>query len=126
MVFTSSSTVRNLVGIAGKPSPSTVVACIGPAGENQVLFACVMNEMNRAAGRTGVGAVMGSKNLKALVLARPERERRAAILTAEVQKQAAILTAEGCHFYTSDAADDLPRVDLGGRRAIKKKKKNTQ
>ncbi len=31
VVFTSSSTVRNLVGIAGKPSPSTVVACIGPA-----------------------------------------------------------------------------------------------
>ena len=31
MVFTSSSTVRNLVGIAGKPHPSTVIACIGPA-----------------------------------------------------------------------------------------------
>ncbi len=31
VVFTSSSTVRNLVGIAGKPAPSTVVACIGPA-----------------------------------------------------------------------------------------------
>ncbi|MCI2238877.1 uroporphyrinogen-III synthase [Paenibacillus sp. TRM 82003] len=31
VVFTSSSTVRNLVGIAGKPHPSTVVACIGPA-----------------------------------------------------------------------------------------------
>ena len=30
-VFTSSSTVRNLVGIAGKPHPSTVIACIGPA-----------------------------------------------------------------------------------------------
>jgi uroporphyrinogen III methyltransferase/synthase len=31
VLFTSSSTVRNLVGIAGKPHPSTVVACIGPA-----------------------------------------------------------------------------------------------
>ena len=31
MIFTSSSTVRNLIGIAGKPHPSTVVACIGPA-----------------------------------------------------------------------------------------------
>jgi uroporphyrinogen III methyltransferase/synthase len=31
VVFTSSSTVRNLVGIAGKPHPSTIVACIGPA-----------------------------------------------------------------------------------------------
>ena len=44
------------------------VACIGPAGENQVLFACIMNDMHRAAGRSGVGAVMGSKNLKAVAV----------------------------------------------------------
>ncbi|GCC10800.1 putative oxidoreductase YdhV [archaeon] len=44
------------------------VACIGPAGENLVLFANIMNDKHRAAGRTGVGAVMGSKNLKALVV----------------------------------------------------------
>lgn len=44
------------------------VACIGPAGERLVLFACVMNECGRAAGRSGVGAVMGSKNLKAVVV----------------------------------------------------------
>lgn len=44
------------------------VACIGPAGEKLVLFACVMNEMHRAAGRSGVGAVMGSKNLKAIAV----------------------------------------------------------
>ena len=44
------------------------VSCIGPAGENKVLFASIMNEKNRAAGRTGVGAVMGSKNLKAIVI----------------------------------------------------------
>jgi aldehyde:ferredoxin oxidoreductase len=44
------------------------VACIGPAGEKQVLFAAIMNEMNRAAGRSGVGAVMGSKNLKAIAV----------------------------------------------------------
>ena len=43
------------------------VSCIGPAGENKVLFASIMNEKHRAAGRSGVGAVMGSKNLKALV-----------------------------------------------------------
>jgi len=30
VVFTSSSTVRNLIGIAGKPHPTTVIACIGP------------------------------------------------------------------------------------------------
>jgi len=44
------------------------VACIGPAGEKQVLFATVMNDRDRAAGRSGMGAVMGSKNLKAVVV----------------------------------------------------------
>ena len=44
------------------------VACIGPAGENLVKIACVINDKHRAAGRTGVGAVMGSKRLKAIVV----------------------------------------------------------
>jgi len=44
------------------------VACIGPAGEKKVLFASIMNDRDRAAGRSGVGAVMGSKNLKAVVV----------------------------------------------------------
>ncbi len=45
---------------------SVRVACIGPAGEKLVLFACIINEKTRAAGRGGAGAVMGSKNLKAI------------------------------------------------------------
>ena len=44
------------------------VACIGPAGENLVKYACVMNEKDRAAGRCGMGAVMGSKKLKAIAV----------------------------------------------------------
>ena len=40
---------------------------IGPGGENMVRYACVMNETKDAAGRTGMGAVMGSKKLKAVV-----------------------------------------------------------
>lgn len=44
------------------------VACIGPGGEKMVLFATVMNDKHRAAGRSGMGAVMGSKNLKAVVV----------------------------------------------------------
>ncbi|MFP4056724.1 MAG: aldehyde ferredoxin oxidoreductase family protein [Candidatus Brocadiia bacterium] len=43
------------------------VAVIGPPGEAQVLTACIMNDHDRAAGRSGLGAVMGSKKLKALV-----------------------------------------------------------
>ena len=48
--------------------PKARVACIGPAGEKRVLFASIMNDKHRAAGRSGVGAVMGSKNLKAVVV----------------------------------------------------------
>ena len=48
--------------------PRARVACIGPAGEKLVLFAAIMNDKYRAAGRSGVGAVMGSKNLKAVVV----------------------------------------------------------
>lgn len=48
--------------------PQIRVSSIGRAGENQVLFACVVNDLHRAAGRSGVGAVMGSKNLKAVAL----------------------------------------------------------
>ena len=44
------------------------VACIGPAGENLVKYAAIMNDGGRAAGRTGMGAVMGSKNLKAVAV----------------------------------------------------------
>ena len=42
------------------------IASIGPAGENQVRFAAIMNNKHRAAGRCGLGAVMGSKRLKAI------------------------------------------------------------
>jgi aldehyde:ferredoxin oxidoreductase len=44
------------------------VAAIGPAGEKLVRIACIINDKTRAAGRTGMGAVMGSKNLKAIVV----------------------------------------------------------
>lgn len=48
--------------------PQTRVSSIGRAGENQVLFAAVVNDLHRAAGRSGVGAVAGSKNLKAVTV----------------------------------------------------------
>ena len=44
------------------------VALIGPAGENRVRYACVVNELKHANGRTGMGAVMGSKLLKAIAV----------------------------------------------------------
>jgi len=69
------------------------VASIGPAGENRVRFAAIMNNKHRAAGRCGMGAVMGSKRLKAVTclgkasigLADPERFVRA------VKRQTALM-----------------------------------
>lgn len=72
--------IRSAAHVWGKEVPDTTellraetdgdakVACIGPAGESQALLANIMNDMQRAAGRTGVGAVMGSKNLKAIAV----------------------------------------------------------
>jgi aldehyde:ferredoxin oxidoreductase len=48
--------------------PLVRVSSIGKAGENGVLYAAVVNDLHRAAGRSGVGAVMGSKNLKAIAV----------------------------------------------------------
>ncbi|GAB4504700.1 MAG: aldehyde ferredoxin oxidoreductase family protein [Anaerolineales bacterium] len=54
--------------LLSETSPDAKVACIGPAGENLVLMAAIMNDKHRAAARSGVGAVMGSKNLKGVVV----------------------------------------------------------
>jgi aldehyde:ferredoxin oxidoreductase len=74
--------------------PKAKVACIGPAGERLVKMASIMNDKHRAAGRSGVGAVMGSKNLKAVVvrgtrkagLAEPEKMKT---LCREVRQEVA-------------------------------------
>lgn len=72
-------------------SKDAKVACIGPAGERLVKVSSIMNDKHRAAGRSGVGAVMGSKNLKAVVvfgkqdpsLAEPEKMKE---LCMSIQK----------------------------------------
>lgn len=61
--FATVEVIREELGDA-----SVKTACIGPAGEKMVSFALINCEFNRHAGRAGTGAVMGSKNLKALVL----------------------------------------------------------
>lgn len=48
--------------------PEVKIVCIGPAGENLVRFACLITEYAGAAGRGGLGAVMGSKNVKAIAV----------------------------------------------------------
>lgn len=51
-----------------KHGDKTSALYIGPAGENQSLLSCIINDKDRAAGRGGMGAVMGSKNLKAIAV----------------------------------------------------------
>ncbi len=72
--------LKDASGLWGKNVPETTallkeelgskynVACIGPAGEKLVTYAAIMNDLGRAAGRCGLGAVMGSKNLKAIAV----------------------------------------------------------
>ncbi|MFN2363565.1 MAG: aldehyde ferredoxin oxidoreductase family protein, partial [Halarsenatibacteraceae bacterium] len=90
------------------------VSCIGPAGENEVLFASIMNDKNRAAGRTGVGAVMGSKNLKALVVRgdKSKFDYDKESLMKVVKKQTQILkedgvTGEGLPTYGTKVLDNI-------------------
>jgi len=59
-------TTRALMNSVG--GKNTSVACIGPAGENLIPMAVIMNDEYRAAGRAGLGAVMGSKRLKAIIV----------------------------------------------------------
>jgi aldehyde:ferredoxin oxidoreductase len=60
-VWDTEDLIREMTGV-----PDAKVASIGQAGENLVRFAGILNDRHRAAGRNGVGTVMGSKNLKAI------------------------------------------------------------
>ena len=80
-------TQRRIKAEVGEPQAR--VACIGLAGEQLVPYACIMSDHGRMAGRTGMGAVMGSKNLKALAVrgtgrieyARPDEFKRLRLAT---------------------------------------------
>ncbi|MEF8801963.1 MAG: aldehyde ferredoxin oxidoreductase family protein, partial [Halolamina sp.] len=54
--------------VEGEVGKNLSVMAIGPGGENEVRYACIVNEDDRASGRGGTGCVMGSKNLKAVVV----------------------------------------------------------
>ncbi len=100
-VFDTCRILKKKVG--GK---NTSVACIGPAGENLVYISCIMNDEHRAAGRTGLGAVMGSKLLKAIVVsgeqkvevARPDEYKKASKEALEKMRKHPV-TGEGLPTY---------------------------
>lgn len=87
------------------------VAQIGPAGENGVLYSAIMHDVNRAAGRNGLGALMGSKNLKAVAVrgttAVPVTERKSVTAVAKWlganYKELVAWAAEGVGRGTQDS-----------------------
>jgi aldehyde:ferredoxin oxidoreductase len=116
------------------------VAQIGPGGEKQVRYACVVNDMHHVAGRCGLGAIMGSKNLKAVAVKgttrvpvhKPKRLRKLAMWMAQNVDN----IAQSLHTYgTGDAMDvyvetgnlpirnfrdgDFPEADQISAQAIK-------
>jgi aldehyde:ferredoxin oxidoreductase len=64
--FTTEDRIKAWIRKNRPESKNCGVITIGPAGENQVAFAVIENDYWRSAGRTGAGAVMGSKNIKAV------------------------------------------------------------
>ncbi len=100
--------------IKAETSDDTSVACIGPAGENGVLLAAILNDKHRAAARSGVGTVMGAKNLKA-VAARgklspalcDEGQMRAVVRAANQQLAADIKKGSVMRIYGTSYVPDV-------------------
>ena len=88
------------------------VCCIGPAGEHLSKIACIVNE-RRAVGRKGLGAVMGSKNLKAIAIrgtepvaiASEEKYKTARAALLEAFKKSPVLYPEFSHHGTPMVTD---------------------
>lgn len=97
-VWETEDRIREELGV-----PNARITSIGPAGENRVRFAAILNDKHRAAGRSGVGAVMGSKNLKAIAvrgtrgipIARPHE-----FLAAQWRKKASLRESRGREGFT--------------------------
>jgi aldehyde:ferredoxin oxidoreductase len=90
------------------------VACIGPAGERLALIAAIVNDKHRAAARSGVGAVMGSKNLKAVAVRgdlKPalydEKALREVVLAANRQLGADIKKGSSMRIYGTSYVPDV-------------------
>jgi len=102
-------------------------ALIGPGGEKLVLYACIANDITHVAGRTGLGAVMGSKNLKAIAVrgdrppeaADPEKIKELARWMGKHFKERAgnhNLYGTGATMVAYEASGNLPvRNFRGGR-----------
>ena len=120
--YRTQDTIRQELG-----DPEIEVVCIGPAGENMIGYASIQNRMGNAAGRTGMGTVMGSKNLKAIAvrgtkgvaIAEPDRFFDMCLEALQVQKPQLSMAK------TIDLADNDPPswgLTLGNYEATEWKK----
>jgi aldehyde:ferredoxin oxidoreductase len=100
------------------PEKEWRIACVGPAGENRVAFACIDCDWHRQAGRGGGGAVMGAKNLKAIVVrgtghvltAHPEAFKEAVKSTRGTMKDNSYIRG----FRSGGTAASIPWADVEG------------
>jgi len=105
---------ENVRSCTDKLSSFGCVACIGRAGERLVPIASVMNDYNHACGRGGLGAVMGSKKLKALVVKGDKRPLIADEVGFRKAREEALglikegpMSSKGLHTYGTSAALNL-------------------
>lgn len=103
-------------------APRVQVASIGPGGENLVRFASIMagGHQPRAAGRTGMGAVMGAKNLKAIAVSGSKRPAVADLARLQALTKEAVPTVREYTkmLYNFGTAGGVPSVELSGDLAI--------
>lgn len=103
--------------LRGRHGRDVRVSCIGPAGENQVRFAAIMCDRNRASARCGVGAVMGSKNLKAVAVKgnlHPSVHDRKAFEEARKEYTKTLVTEDMKSFGKYGTAGGLEALDHMG------------
>jgi aldehyde:ferredoxin oxidoreductase len=100
--------------IKAETGGGTTVACIGPGGENLALIAAIINDKHRAAARSGVGAVMGAKNLKAVAVRgdlKPalydEDALKAIVRAANMQLAEAIKKGHSMRIYGTSYVPDV-------------------
>jgi aldehyde:ferredoxin oxidoreductase len=72
---------------AGRTHEKPAMMTIGRAGENRVRYACIMLDTDHAAGRTGMGAVMGAKHLKAIIVQSPRPREKTDPATSKLIKE---------------------------------------
>jgi aldehyde:ferredoxin oxidoreductase len=100
--------------VRAETSDDASIACIGPAGENLALIAAIINDKHRAAARSGIGAVMGSKNLKAVAVRgdlkpelHDERALRKVVLEANRELAADIKKGSTMRIYGTSYVPDV-------------------